>query len=867
MSCKKKFLFGVLFSIAGSKALALPEAPAFVRDVHMSENKKYTRPTLPPTQTSADGRVALSHKSATFFRLHVPEKLNTPFVRSPAGTYIYSSPDAMPDPTTRAPIPSQNRNGHVALCDPSFDPQSDVKNPRVCGNDDCYDMYVVSFRKDQQRGKETKRLVSTEVTVRVANPKTRNAKIVDVDLGNVVISPTHLPIDDTFFEPMVVGEGRLLVGRTGAGGTFMPWTNSKGVTKTSFTNVVYMTNDRPDNFKACDVRQWNKVFPLSHAPYDNTINQRYGFAMQKFKDTAGKVIKEDTTFWGSYPWMDKDADNISLTTFDDSLLDRRTFTSEYDFRCPRGVTCSSDSEVDSFGNQGRVIMGLWTRGKMVHLDGILNHVNYSINSEDHNHREVRYYDRANDHNGYIRVGNGRENQIALMPLGSSGNTDFLDSNEHRFNYLENMRPVTPRDVVWTMSTGSATAEVHFDDYLNVNTFINANMNNMIEVLPDSERFYTRGVKRHDDRIQNASTSPLWNVPRYGRVLGNGRIEETANGGIEGRGFWLDGEGSAIEFDVPRQSRNISNKSWYYSVFVDVRNTGNNDKTLISFPDGSKVKLRGTNYLRYYDTIGDLIANIDISQGVRRNRWAHIGIQRLPNNNKIKTFINGMHIHNYSHHEEVFQMVPGKLTLGMNPEDDNENFRGWIDDFKVFSENINREVACNHANGTLVGVNGRLGKWWQGIADRTPEWVNNEISNHLRRVNAPDYPQYFCFHNYSGDNKADLGNVPVGAVSVRDDFVFPEGPIKRNAPRPESRNNAFCLTCHTSDGKEGLSLQALALRPGVNAINDPRRQPMQPDPRIFGNIPENWLGNDLPARRIYADPISGYPIDRLVLPKN
>ncbi len=62
-----------------------------------------------------------------------------------------------------------------------------------------------------------------------------------------------------------------------------------------------------------------------------------------------------------------------------------------------------------------------------------------------------------------------------------------------------------------------------------------------------------------------------------------------------------------------------------------------------------------------------------------------------------------------------------------------------------------------------------------------------------------------------------------------DNVFFPRPLLQNRPRPESRDNLFCLSCHTADGRGKLDLDALALHQGVNAPYDHRRQPMHQTP--------------------------------------
>ena len=152
--------------------------------------------------------------------------------------------------------------------------------------------------------------------------------------------------------------------------------------------------------------------------------------------------------------------------------------------------------------------------------------------------------------------------------------------------------------------------------------------------------------------------------------------------------------------------------------------------------------------------------------------------------------------------------------------------------------------------------------WSNRADDYPSFAHDRVTNILRDSGESTFSQYTCYSDYSDDYAAHLGNIPNGLQSMRDALVFPEGPIIHSQPRPDSSENAFCLSCHTDDGLAGLGLDALEFRPRVLARDDERRQPMQPDPRVFGNIPAGWI-DGRPADSFVADPRNGYQIDRLI----
>ncbi len=94
----------------------------------------------------------------------------------------------------------------------------------------------------------------------------------------------------------------------------------------------------------------------------------------------------------------------------------------------------------------------------------------------------------------------------------------------------------------------------------------------------------------------------------------------------------------------------------------------------------------------------------------------------------------------------------------------------------------------------------------------------------------------------------------GAYSVRMAVLMPEGQLAVNKPRPDTQNNAFCISCHTTDDTfwRPLSTRALvtsselAIGQQLNMWQDARRQPMQRPRYIFGtNHPGNTGNLGLP----------------------
>jgi len=861
-----------------------PERPAIDRDVHMTETApgetrpRYTRPTIPTLQTTADGRIGVSNELAEdgrfAFRLLVPENISSPFMTSAPGTEILAFPDSLvPDEAALDNDEVAGRGLHHTMCDPAYDPKSQVKNPSPCGlngRDDCYRVSIIRTGVDEN---DEARLVlwATAIKIRVENPKTVDARIAEITVG--AQRQGHSFAFPKFFEPMTIGDGRLLMVRASSDNE-MTWTNSLGEVVTTTSDNIYLVNDDPDAHAPCDVTQWDKAYPLSHAPYDNTINQRYGFAMQLFRNPNNTVIAEDTPM-SSYPWVDKGGDNISMVMHGENLYDTQTGESDYETRCVVPADeCADDLEAQfSARINGRVIMGLWTRGKMVMTDDLVNNTDFTLRGDEPSHREVKLYQAIGGDDGFTRVANGRDNRDELMPEASSGNTTFFDTLEHRFNFHRSFFPITPRDVTWLVSSGRGTDELPFDDYTDPNSFIHANMTHVVE-------FRETGSRRTiDGQIQNTATGGRvlapenaafeeaeWVIPTHGDILGNGRVESVAKGGVHGKGFWSDGEGGGLSFAVPSQARDVAASDWYYGFFVDIRDDVAGDIALISFPDDSQVSLRNGNRIILRDSQNVEVHSIDTRSDLRHGEWAHIGLQMTDGNTTITTFVNGYRVDTFVSPDPLLQIVEGDLQIGVSQDlGAARHFRGWIDDFKVMADSVNPEVACNQAGGTLAGISGAPDTQWLDLADRQPQESHDLLRDLLTGTGQTAYSQYVCFHDYTDDFAAHLQNIPAGLTGIRDSVNFPEGPIFRDRPRPDSAQNRFCLSCHTSGGMAGLGLDAIAFDSSVTAPFDPRRQPTQPPARVFGNIPADWLGDGVPGQHRVANPEVGFPIDWLLLP--
>ena len=235
-------------------------------------------------------------------------------------------------------------------------------------------------------------------------------------------------------------------------------------------------------------------------------------------------------------------------------------------------------------------------------------------------------------------------------------------------------------------------------------------------------------------------------------------------------------------------------------------------------------------------------------------WVHLGWRIAADHREIRLRVNGIAVDEWESKSEIFELVEGDFVVGQAGEVA-WGFRGWIDDLVVLAHDVDPEVACNHAGGTLV----RVADGQQGA--EAPAWAHDAIA---AAAGDTAGKRYACSTAWRDEGSADSSD----AVSVRDAIVFPEGPLRVGAPRPDASTNPFCLSCHSAEGQGGLGLDALVARPDVMAEDDPRRQPSQPPRRVFGNIPAGWIppgqGPGSPLEATIA-PDEGLLIDWWVLP--
>ncbi len=534
-------------------------------------------------------------------------------------------------------------------------------------------------------------------------------------------------------------------------------------------------------------------------------------------------------------------------------------------------------------DRGFMVGGLWTHGKMVLLDGMINNLDWAVGVTPAAHWLVDLYRGADGAPVPVRFGAGRFiDEVRAIggpyPDGYTHNANVLDSLQNLLTHHAATRPVTTRDVVWLMSSGVASHEVSFDELLDPNALIVANMNASITQLYAEDgaslaipwhhngqvRTLTSPISlfadyaldpdaEDDIHLQNGATSLRWAVPPYGFIAaGAARIEPVALGGVEGRGLWLSGD-AAVTWAMPAQPRPVP--ALYVGLFVDLRADDGFARELLTFPDGTRLRL----------TPEALVVERGASRRETalppRTGWRHLALLVRDGGRSVMVLHDGYPIDRLTLAEPALQVPAGTLTLG-RVQEPFSGLRGWVDDLVVLAHDVDPETACNHARGTLVRP---VDPEWTAVAAEAPAWAHSELAAALGR---PPGESYACYTDLSADYAAGLANLPAGSEPLRHLIQFPEGPLRAGQPRPDSSRNPFCLSCHTPEERGALGVEALVFRPSVPAEVDPRRQPMQPAPRVFGHVPAGWIapgpGPGGPAEDLVA-PAEGLLVDRWLLP--
>lgn len=699
---------------------------------------EHTQSYMPSLKTTGDGRLGVNFAGNRLFVLK-PENLSTHFNDSSGaqdilGNQVGYSLTAPTNILRNAYVQHINTNhifkngkrlefdrvAGVSLCEPTYflgGLAHEEANPKQCESQgDCYNITLVHIihlkEEGVANGPQYATLASVDLEVRVAQAKKSDARVEEVSLSNTKVNGGLVNQYglNNMMEINTVGDGRLIVGRMAY--KDLEWQDddpSQTMRTTQATNIFYSVY--PTNQSRCDVNRWTEFFPISHAHYDedNNMKTRFKFAHFPFRDGLGNIIPDGADIYGSYPWMDRKAANLMFTSLNKKfyLVDGSGVRTEYPDTSTAKPTTPADRnhyQSNTARTMGVSVMGLWTRGKMILLDGLINNTDYTLRFLKPNiERKMSLYTDAVGNSGDVYTGVGRERDLStldptvLLPEGFFGNASHIESWENKFNYSPLMKPTTPRDLVWHVTNGRYTQEVVFDDYSNPNILISSSMVGALSLeeieasqvnafgafnsalaVTDPNTIKTRviryqdGFRHHDYRfddlnpapvmIQNAATTrtQVFDVPPAGVATSpdnSVRIEPIAMGGIEGKGLWLNNT-NGVAYTVPGAPHNdtttFEGKEWYFSVFVDRRiHTPNEFFTLFQVTNDqgkrSRIGLRGNNEIhllrertggKFHQTRVLDLAADTPSLLLRHGDWIHLGFSINAAQTEITVYVQG-----------------------------------------------------------------------------------------------------------------------------------------------------------------------------------------------------------------------------------
>ena len=901
-----------LSSLAGETSVVdtLPPEPVLLPKIHGMELEngayEYTDPYLPLMTATRDYRVGVSRKlqvingvSEVRFFLLKPEALDDQvgLAGSPPGAahwidiFDMYAGNLGANPQLVADADDFHSHGdadfgpmHFSICDPTLG-HSNGRNPYSCGpNLDCYEFDLMlglsighTAANPNPSGADEAQLFSTRVLVKILNPKTAAASIQSVEIvdkngnGNrsdeTVAGPRFEGTTShgigSFHTPMIVGDqNELLFVRIG-GNSVPQYTDENGQPRTSGKHdMVYSVNTTGN---PCDVNAWTELRPISFAPIDPEVAD-FGFAQNPFRTPSGHEIQPHERIYGTYLWVDQDADNLFFGSLKRPLLSSDIDPAKplYDYTCWNGGDeCHSGERRSNF--HGWMMAGLWTHGKMVLLDSLVNNMDFGILAAEKYHTRVQLFsDRA------IRIGTGEDaSKIdgGSEPAGYARTTVQFGSTEHFLNMVDAMKPRTPRDVVWHVTAGAVSDEIAFDDLISHRTLIFSPMNALKEMDPGADLTYYDGNQSADPgqsrtlRLQNSATSKRFLTPPFGEVVASsdqGRIENVALGGIKARGFYLFSP-SSIRYSIP--SQDLSGRDWLISLFLDRRDSSTGRSRLLTLPSGASVSLDGGNAeLRLCGSSGSC-TQITLPIGIPTKAWNHLAFLRVGSTNKVQLFQNGFLFAEIDQ-PVGFDISSGDLEVGNTSSSSEAGFEGWIDEFKVIEGPFNLEEVCNHARGTLVSMPSsyqgdptnpfaQLELPFHARDPKPAHWVSGreavQDALHNATAIAQSLSDYFACHvdytSHLGVSVHHPGDLQIRSLRRR--ILFPEGPVVFNHPRPTSIQNNFCLSCHEPGRTAGLHTDAL-IADLAQAQNDARRMPMQAPRDLTGWVPSGYFGPDRPA---------------------
>ncbi|MDA8020979.1 MAG: hypothetical protein MPN21_26375 [Thermoanaerobaculia bacterium] len=511
--------------------------------------------------------------------------------------------------------------------------------------------------------------------------------------------------------PNVTGDGRLIVINGGLGGILYSYNDPAATTG--------LCGGGTEPCEPCDPRGWTSFAPISGMHGDTTLtppnSDTYGLAEYPIRDTQGGKVGVPGQAYvagdvvrGTYPWLDRSGNLLvfsqvgavnpgpeaggwsiepQLTAAELAALDEALFVGSQATEVSGGTI---ENAMARSAQAGLSFFGLWSRGKMIHLDGRANLSSYVLNLKQLNSALSRACPSSNStqlcmdahaamdvledtgfafRNIYSEAG-----VLKDVVLNEARNTQLF-SMENHFNYVPSFSTIDARDVTWQLQTARNVMELAFDDFVSPQVLINSSMVPSIEapgtiVGSEITPFFRDGFtvaldepwdneirQRYVDgtetpRIQNAAsaegyvfgTSPGQGVgiapPPYGELHGDARVEPIAAGGLKGRGVFLDGAGDHIQYSIAIDGV-PEDQPWLISFWVNGMSliSGGQDvnRDLLHFPDGTILMAKGISQLRIkkkttapFPQTQIKVLPMPTGLKIMPSYWRHVAIQVVPN---------------------------------------------------------------------------------------------------------------------------------------------------------------------------------------------------------------------------------------------
>ncbi|MEO1370017.1 MAG: hypothetical protein AAFX50_22780, partial [Acidobacteriota bacterium] len=242
----------------------------------------------------------------------------------------------------------------------------------------------------------------------------------------------------------------------------------------------------------CDAAGWTTFKPLSSAYHDWDVKPRYGFAKYPVRFPDGSMASYGQRIGAAYPWIDRAGANIFLgghmATYGWKTCDMKFTPGDP----ATAASCLSDvsSQINAKNAKAPRVFGLWTRGKIVHLDGVLNGSDWTAWAEVTADGDPLTNPPSFDNHSACEIPFDKHFFVAAFrnapweKVRPGNNNDFF-TYENIFNHLDHMMPIYPNDLVWTVTAGSnrVNGEVPFDDYLSRDALVLAPMNDRLKMVP------------------------------------------------------------------------------------------------------------------------------------------------------------------------------------------------------------------------------------------------------------------------------------------------------------------------------------------------------------------------------------------------